>query len=255
MNDVAPKERFEIEYQYENGQMVRLNPTIVRKYLVHGRAELVTDTEIVLFIQLCRYQNINPFLREAYLIKFSSNDPASIVAGKDWFTKKAGSIRECRGFNAGVIVQRKAGKDTELVKRMGTLVLEGETLVGGWSKVFRDGWQEALEIEVSLKEYMRFSKAGEPTRSWREMPATMIRKVALVQGLREAFSSRYEGLYSPEEMPLDDSKLPSEPIRIPEIERVVDRKTDPDPVPPQEQVPEEAIPAEAAGDAKQMDIF
>lgn len=247
------KERFDVEYLYE-GQVVKLNPSIVKKYLVHGKADLVTDSEIIMFMQLCRYQNINPFLREAYLVKFSSSDPAQIVTGKDWHTKKAGSIKECKGYKAGIIVQRKVGKDTEIVKRIGSFLLDGETLVGGWALALREGWTEAVEIEVSLKEYIRYNQQGEPNKSWRTMPATMIRKVALVQVLREAFPNRYEGLYAPEEMPLDDSKLPTEPIKIPEAERVVERRVTPEPQPPQGQVARptngdtktEAKPADAA---------
>jgi len=73
-----------------------------------------------------------------------------------------------------------------------------------------------VKAEVSLKEYIRFSKKGEPTRSWREMPATMIKKVALVQALREAFPDVYGGVYSPEEMPIEPSDLPDEPVKLPE---------------------------------------
>jgi len=44
--------------------------------------------------------------------------------------------------------------------------------------------------------------------SWKTMPATMIRKVPLVQSLREAFPDEFGGMYSPEEMPVDSSALP-----------------------------------------------
>jgi hypothetical protein len=44
--------------------------------------------------------------------------------------------------------------------------------------------------------------------NWKSMPATMIRKVPLVQSLREAFPDEFGGMYSPEEMPVDASALP-----------------------------------------------
>ena len=50
--------------------------------------------------------------------------------------------------------------------------------------------------------------------NWQKMPATMIRKVALVQALREAIPEEFGGLYSPEEMPIDDSVLDDNPIEI-----------------------------------------
>jgi hypothetical protein len=45
--------------------------------------------------------------------------------------------------------------------------------------------------------------------NWKVMPGTMIRKVALVQSLREAFPDEFGGMYSPEEMPIDASTLPT----------------------------------------------
>ena len=215
----AKNERFDLEFKVTGGT-VKLNPTIVRNYLVSGKRELVTDTEIIMFMQLCRYQGLNPFLREAYLIKYSSSDPATTVVGKDTFTKRAGAIAECGGFNAGVVIHRKVAGKEEIVKRTGTIVFSGEELVGGWGRAYRKGWQEAVESEVSLKEYMRYNKAGEPTKSWREMPATMIRKVALVQVLRETFAENYTNMYSPEEMNVEPTTLPSAPVQFPEGEKV-----------------------------------
>jgi phage recombination protein Bet len=209
------KDRMLVEYETTNG-MVKLNPTIVRKYLVHGKAELVTDTEVIMYMQLCRYLGMNPFLPDCYLIKYSSSEPATTVTAKDWFMKKAASIKDCEGYNAGIIVRYKKGNKTETENRIGTVTYDGEELVGGWAYAFRKGWREKVEIEVSLKEYMRFSGKGEPAANWKSMPATMIRKVALVQALRETFPDVYAHLHTPEEMPIDDSKLPEEPIRAPE---------------------------------------
>lgn len=210
------KDRMLVEYETKNG-MVKLNPGIVRKYLVHGKAELVTNTEIVMFIQMCRFMKMNPYLHDCYLIKYSSSDPATVVTGKDWFTKKAASVPECEGYNSGVVVRYKKGNKTVVERRIGTIVRtdEEEELIGGWATARRKGWVEPVETEVSLKEYMRFSNRGEPTRSWKTMPATMIKKVALVQSLREAFPDVYGGVYSPEEMPVEPTDLPDEPVPVP----------------------------------------
>ena len=70
-----------VKYDY-NGQPVVLTPDIVRSYLVNGDGT-VTDQEIVMFLNLCRFQHLNPFLKEAYLIKYSSNSSATIVTGKE----------------------------------------------------------------------------------------------------------------------------------------------------------------------------
>ncbi|MDO6353557.1 phage recombination protein Bet [Caloramator sp. CAR-1] len=198
-----------VKYETDNG-VVQLSPEIVRRYLVSGDSSKVTDQEIMMFIKLCEYQKLNPFLREAYLIKFG-NEPATLVTGKETFTKRAAKSKLCNGYEAGVVVQKKDGS---IEYRKGTLVAPNETLIGGWAKVYRKDWNTPLETSVSLSEYERRTKDGKLMSNWAKMPATMIRKVALVQALREALPEEFQGLYSPEEMPVDDSKLPQKPVEI-----------------------------------------
>ena len=76
---------------------------IVKKYI----CPLATDQEIYLFLQLCKFQQLNPFLREIYLIKYSSGQPASMVTGKETFTKRANRNPQYKGFKAGVVVSNK----------------------------------------------------------------------------------------------------------------------------------------------------
>ncbi|ADQ41541.1 phage recombination protein Bet [Caldicellulosiruptor acetigenus I77R1B] len=239
-----------VEYDTETGK-VRLSPEIIKKYLISGDPTKVTDAEVLMFLKLCQYQKLNPFLREAYLIKYG-DEPATIVVGKETFTKRAAKCELCAGWQAGVIVRKynrvnetkrkliekiktvAASEDekkllmdfvnyvVELIKtseyeleyRVGTLVQPDEELIGGWAKVYRKDWTVPIEISVSLQEYIRKKKDGQPTRSWREMPATMIRKVALVQALREAFPEQFQGMYAPEEMPVDSAQLPTEPVTV-----------------------------------------
>ncbi len=198
-----------ITYETDQGE-VKLSPSIVKNYLVSGQANKVTDQEVVMFMQMCKYQGLNPFLREAYLIKFG-NAPATMVTGKDTFTKRAAKSPLCAGYEAGVVVQ---GKDGQLHERKGSLVLPNETLVGGWAKVYRKDWKVPMAITVGLDEYARRKNNGELMSNWKQMPGTMIRKVALVQALREAIPEEFSGLYSPEEMPVDDSQLDEEPITV-----------------------------------------
>ena len=198
-----------VKYETDNGE-VTLSKDIVKRYLVSGDPSKVTDQEVMMFIQMCKYQNLNPFLREAYLIKFG-NSPATMVTGKDTFVKRAAKSKLCTGYEAGVIVQKEDGT---VEYRKGALVLPNEILVGGWAKVYRKDWQVPLENTVSLEEYQRYNSKGELMSNWSKMPATMIRKVALVQALREAIPEEFGGLYSPEEMPIDDSTLDSTPVNV-----------------------------------------
>lgn len=43
------------------GSQVALDLPFVKKYLVRGRADLVSDQEIVLFMNTCKNQGMNPW--------------------------------------------------------------------------------------------------------------------------------------------------------------------------------------------------
>ena len=63
-----------------------------------------TTTEAELFIRFCLYQDLNPFLREAFLIKYQDGEPAAMVVAKDGKLKRANSMPPFSGFHAGIIV-------------------------------------------------------------------------------------------------------------------------------------------------------
>lgn len=195
-------------YKTDKGEM-KLSPAIVRKYLVSGDGANVTDQEVMMFIALCKYQGLNPFLREAYLIKFG-NTPATIVTGKEVFTKRASKNPNYDGMQAGVVVESDKGIEF----REGALVLKGENLVAGWAKVYRKDFKVPIQCIASMEEYVRRKKDGSIMSNWKSMPATMIRKVAIVQALRETFPDDFQGMYSPEEMPIDSTKLEAKAIEI-----------------------------------------
>ena len=184
--------------KYEvNGQEIQLSPDIIRKYLVSGDGR-VTDQEVMMFLSLCKYQKLNPFLREAYLVKYGSQ-PATIVTGKETYTKRAAASPLCDGYKAGIYVATKTG---EIQKRSGAMFVKalGETVVGGWAEVYRKDWKVPVCIEGAFDEYVGRKRDGSITKMWKEKGATMIRKVALVQALREALPEELGGTYSPEEI-------------------------------------------------------
>ena len=192
-----------------NGNTVELDADTVRNYLTNGNGK-ATDQEVAMFINLCKYQGLNPFLREAYLIKYDDKAPASTVVGKDAFTRRAAQIPECKGWSAGVAV---VTQKNEYQEREGTIVLPGEKLVGGWCAVGREGWQNPFKSTVNLSEY----NTGKSM--WAKMPATMIRKVAIVQALREAFPDKFQGMYDQSEMGADgtlpENELPQNTAQMP----------------------------------------
>ncbi|MEG2217783.1 MAG: phage recombination protein Bet [Clostridia bacterium] len=212
-NSLSRKNFDEKEVEYlSGGETVRLTPGMVKKYLVSGDASSVTDQEVAMFLNLCRFQHLNPFLREAYLIKYGSS-PATLVTGKEVFTKRARRNKDYGGFRAGIIV---TNSDGAIEEREGTFKLSDDVIVGGWAEVYIKGFSAPVKSTVSFDEYVGRKKTGETNGQWSLKPATMIRKVALVQALREAFPEDFQGLYSQEEVGTGDFVLDEAPLEIPQ---------------------------------------
>jgi phage recombination protein Bet len=232
-----------VKYATDHGE-VTLSPDIVRQYLVPANTQ-VSDQEVMMFLKLCEYQKLNPFLREVYLVKYGSF-PASMVTGKETFTKRAERHPKYAGKQAGITVIREDGI---FERRIGSMLLTGERLVGGWAKVYLVDHVVPDEIEVSLNEYIGKKADGTPTGMWLSKPATMIRKVALVQALREAFPEEFEGLYSQEEInTIDVTTLPTAPVTpvyVQEVSHVPEPTAKPSapPLPPSAAIPNATVPS------------
>ncbi|MBQ6411172.1 MAG: phage recombination protein Bet [Atopobiaceae bacterium] len=180
-----------VKYELDNGQAIQVTEQDVRDLLAAGGqiADNVTANEIKAFLRLCQAQRLNPFTRDAYIVKYGSS-PATIITGKEAFTKRAFRNKKFKGMEAGITVY----SNDALQRRDGSLLLPGEQLVGGWCKVYVDGYATPMFDEVSFSEY----STGKS--NWTRIPATMIRKVAITHALREAFPEDLGGLYGEEEM-------------------------------------------------------
>lgn len=212
-NTLAPKKETKIKNEIvfnANGIQVRLTPDTVKNYLVSGDKDKVTMQEVVMFMNLCKFNGLNPWLKEAYLIKYG-NEPATIVAGKDAFTKRAEGNPNFDGYKAGLILTDENME--EITYREGSFKLPNEVLVGGYAEVYRKDRDHSYRVEVTFEEYAGRKKDGTLNRQWASKPTTMIRKVALVQALREAFPGTLCGMYSPEEQGVE------EPIDVPYVEQ------------------------------------
>lgn len=178
-----------------NGLSVTLSPNIIKNYLVSGNKENVSPDELVMFLNLCKFNQLNPWLKEAYCIKYGS-EPATMVVAKEAFQKRAEENPAFDGYEAGIIVYNGAG---EIIYRKGALKLPDENVVGGYAEVWRKDKNHSYRIEVSFDEYAGKKRDGTLNAQWSSKPATMIRKVALVQALREAFPKTLGGMYTAEE--------------------------------------------------------
>ena len=195
--------KFEVE-----GQEIKLSKKIVQEYIV-GTDVPITNQEFKLFTELCKVRKLNPFLREAYLIKYKAGTPAQLVVGKDAILKRAVLNPNYDGMECGIIVQKEDGTIEE---RQGTFRLGNEQLVGGWARVFRKDWSHPTYSSVSFNEVAQRKNDGQLNSNWSTKSATMLEKVAKVRALRETFVEDLAGMYEAEEMQQEITQ--QEPIEV-----------------------------------------
>lgn len=202
-NTKETKQELTVVYEAD-GETITLTPSIVQNYIV-GTDAKITLPEFKFFTSLCKARGLNPFLKEAYCIKYGKNH-AQIVVGKDAVLKRAIKNPNYDGMESGVIVQDK--ETGEITERKGTFYLRDiENLVGGWAKVFRKDWQHPTYCSVSFDEVAQKKSDGSLNANWSGKGATMVEKVAKVRALRETFVEELGGMYEAEEMGVD---LPNE---------------------------------------------
>lgn len=199
-----------------NGEEVQLSIPMIKKYLVSGNGQ-ITDQEAMMFLSLCRFQKLNPFVKDAYCIKYGNSDPATLVIGKDVYTKRAEQNPKFNGMEHGVIVLTPDG---EIKERTGSFYIKGkEELVGGWAKVHIKGREVPQYDTVAFSEYAGYKKDGSLNSNWSKRPATMIEKVAIMHALRNAFPNDFQGLYIQEEMGNGDLVVDAKQMAAQDIEQ------------------------------------
>lgn len=176
-----------VRFTDDRGEQVEITPALIRASVCPN----ATDQEITKFLALCKYQRLNPFIGDAYLIKYG-NGPATMVTARAAMEKRADEHPDFEGAEFGVVLIDGQG---QMQHRQGTAHYKqlGEQLIGGWARVYRKDRKPIYE-EVPLSEY----NTGKS--QWAKMPGLMIAKVAEVHALRSAFPQTMRGMYTSEEM-------------------------------------------------------
>lgn len=202
-----------------DGNEIKLTPQIVQEYIV-GTDVKITNQEFKLFTELCKVRKLNPFLREAYLIKYKQGVPAQLVVGKDAILKRAVLNPNYDGMESGIIIQKEDGSIEE---RQGTFRLVNEQLVGGWARVFRKDWSHPTYSSVSFNEVAQKTGQGQLNSNWNSKGATMVEKVAKVRALRETFVEDLAGMYEAEEV---QQEIPQQQQEAIEIQKDIEEETE-----------------------------
>lgn len=160
-------------------------------------AKNATDDELELFFYRCKELGLNPLMPgQVYFLKFKKRNPSkgedpwnagTIIIGLEGFRLRAHATGKLSGIKRGVIRNPQGA------------------CVGGWADVYRSDWTQPAHEEVPLNEYMDHYKD-----TWKNMPETMIKKVAEVAALRMAFPNDFAGLYLREEFDKTIKEVESE---------------------------------------------
>lgn len=187
------KEKYQITTR--TGERITLDKETVTKYLANGQQ--ITDSEFSMFFSLCKANKVNPFLREAYIIKYGTT-PATIVLDYKVLQQVAETKPEYEGMKHGLVVLKEDGSIEE---RNGEYLLPKEKIVSGWCEVFRKDRKVSTKVYSMFEEFKQFKKDGELNSNWSTKPCFMIVKVAKAQALREAFPNMFgSNVYISEEV-------------------------------------------------------
>lgn len=158
-----------IESKNENGEVREK----ALAYLANLNQNL-TNAQREQFLEICVGFGLNPFKREIYAVPFGSN--FNIIVGYEVYIKRAERSGQLAGWKCET--QNENGE----LKAVLT--------------IYRKDWQEPFIHEVYMSEY------AQNNNMWRTKPRTMIKKVAIAQGFRLAFSCECGGMpYTADELP------------------------------------------------------
>jgi phage recombination protein Bet len=151
-----------------------------------------TRADVVNFIKLCEARQLNPYVGDAYLVGFDSQDGPqfNLITAHQALLKRAEVHPSFDGMLSGVIVEMN-GAIHELD---GDFMPPGSKLLGAWAVANRKDRTHNKREKVNLS-------AFDSGRSrWKSDKAGMIVKCAEASALRLSFPSQIAGLYCQEEM-------------------------------------------------------
>lgn len=195
-----------IKYKAADGQGVTLTFAMVQDVLCKGRVK-PNEQQVMEFMAKCQARGLNPLAGDCHMSIYKNRDGSttmSIVISKDYWVRVTHMQPTFRGMRAGIVVVNNGN----VVPREGANVWPGEQLLGGWCEVKDSRWDWPLRQEVAFSEYDQGNSV------WEDKPATMIRKVAIAQTLREAYPNAFQGSYDVSELWYEDGQDEAAPVEV-----------------------------------------
>lgn len=192
-----------VRYTARDGIEVELTPEKVVGLIATGGNE-PNPRDVAIFMAKCQARGLNPLAGDCYMTTYKNRRTGkvntSVVVSKDYYMRTAYAQPTYKGFQAGIVVVNNG----QVMYRPGSMLIDGEQLIGGWADVYDERLENPVHAEVARSEY------DTEQSLWADKPATMCRKVALVQALREAYPGVYAGIYDSSEIPQTQIEVEAE---------------------------------------------
>lgn len=202
-----------VKYVTTDGLEMELTPRKVIEELVPAKDRpAMTDRNVAMIMARCAALRMNPLSGDCHIGVFKGRP--TIMPSIDYYQRVAAMQEGYDGMDSGIVVSD--GSTMEEV--CGCIVQKGWELVGGWAIAYDRGRSHPVHIAVPLEEY------AQDNSMWESKPATMIRKVAKAQALRELYPGCFKGTYVAEEMPAEDPRAVSYDVPEPEVPEFLDEE-------------------------------
>ncbi|MCF7839771.1 MAG: phage recombination protein Bet [Candidatus Marinimicrobia bacterium] len=171
-----------------NGQIVQKSiwdnqVAEIRKAFALG----LDNVQFTMFVELGRSLNLNPFKREIWAVKY--RDQVSVFVGRDGYRKVAQEQPDYNGHCVEAVYSNDKIRVVNGVLEHEFNFTDRGHLVGAYCEVYRKTIDHPFRVMVRLDEYKK------EQANWRNMPETMIKKVAESQTLRMAYQGIFAGTY------------------------------------------------------------
>lgn len=177
----------DVHIETYDGRRVLANVAMIRQ-LIPGTNK-GNDCEITAFLQFCLANKLDPFRRQVYFIKYSSNDPASWVVSWHVYLDRASRHPQYDGYENGIVWEVN-GKITRGQPCDYSAITDGVRTLGGWARVHRKDRKHPAYVEVPLAEMQK------RTATWTGMTTTMATKTPTARALRAAFPEELGHTYA-----------------------------------------------------------
>ena len=147
-----------------------LEPKTIKDYLCPE----ATEQELIMFIYTCRQLNLNPFLKQIYLVKYKDR-PAQMVVSFKEFLKRAHGYPNYRGFTCDVVM-----KGTEIDSAECTIYFTDGRVPFVWRSYFKENAKRKID--------------GGLMATWASQPTYQIGKCAIKQAHELCFPQLYSDI-------------------------------------------------------------